>query len=139
MAILHDISWIIGIFVFIFLWYLASPSSYCYQVTDSSVDILLLRRIPIRRILIGDVEEVRILSWKETLPLPFFQPVSTYFSMGFAESWGNRLWGSKVFLRRKRGISRKFILSPKDPQAFIQLVEEKRRGLVDGRKQGTLS
>ncbi len=118
-----NFSVVAGIFAVFFLWYLASPFSHDYRLTDSSIEIVLFRQIPVRRISMRDIAEVRVVSWKETTP--FSQPLSMYF----AERWGNRLWGPMVLIRKKKGLSRRLIITPKDPQAFIRLIEERMKAL----------
>lgn len=112
---------IIGIGAILLLWTFVFPLIYDYRVTDSSVEILLFRFFPIRRVVIRDIAEVRLISWRETISsLPLY----------FAESWGNRLWHlwrqyPGVLIRKNKGLSKSLLLTPKDPQTFIHVVKER--------------
>lgn len=117
---------VVGMLAFLLLWFFGLPFIYDYRLVDSSVEILLFRLIPIRRILFRDIAEIRVVPWKELFSFPRSLPL--YFS----ESWGNRLWRPAVLIRKSRGLSRYIILTPKDTNAFIRFVEEQRRKLSEG-------
>jgi len=73
-----------------------------YQLGEKGVEVLIAGR-PVRRIRYGDIESVR---------------------RGYSfwnEHWSSRLdvWRTGVTIRRRSGLLRNFVITPDDPDAFL--------------------
>ena len=103
----------VAIFVILaqFVW----PRVVTYRITDSSVEVRLLGFIPQSSTKIEDILEIRKVSFSELLPWKNLESLS-WFRLG------NRLWGDGVLIKRRRGIFRKFIITPSEPEQFVQEV-----------------
>lgn len=101
-----------------------------YELGQQMLRIKLFGLLPVRRIKMEDIIEVKVISaWTETLP----------FSKGFecaflcAERWPSYVFKKNgVFIRNKAGISRYLILSPKDPEDFTSKIR-RYKAMVSGR------
>ena len=82
----------------------AAVGSISYRVTGDAVEVLLLGR-RVRRIALDDIEEV------------------SRRGAVIHESWsGLRFWNA-VTLRRRRGLFRHVIITPDDPDQFVERLE----------------
>ncbi len=95
---------------------------YNYRVTDDEIQIVLFGRIPLRRIPVRDIVEVRRVA--NTAINPISNPEVFY-----SERWGNRIWGNTVFIQKARGLSRRLLITPDDPDEFIRQVSRHRPGV----------
>jgi len=87
-----------------------------YKISDGILRVELFGRVPLRRVRLEDIQEARIIS-----PWPF----SEHFSIDtlFAEAWPSRVFIRKgVLIRKKRGLSRRLVLTPQDPTKFIDVI-----------------
>lgn len=94
------------------------PVLYDYEITAKDLRIKLLRRWPCRCLPLKDIMEIRKVSFRETLP---FRSIGVFF----AERWGNRLFQPIVLIRRERGFTKIWFLTPKEPDAFITDIKSK--------------
>ena len=103
-------------------WLYASQWIIRYQTTKEAVRIRLFGVIPLRRIKPDDIAEIRLISWTDTFPLSRnFQPEYLW-----AERWPSHIFQKQfVFIRKKTGLSRVMILSPRDPQQFVDMYSAK--------------
>jgi len=88
---------LMGGIVFLFL---AAFLTIRYRLTPEAVEVLILGR-PIRRVLLGDIEEVHR---RGAL---------------IHESWAGPKFWNAVTLRRRSGWFRNFVISPDDPDRFV--------------------
>jgi hypothetical protein len=93
---------------------------YSYDIKGGAIRILLFSAIPIIRIPISQVVEV-------TRP-----PTGEFWLNPFhALRFGNRLIGNAVLIRKKRGLIKSIIITPDNPDRFIdQCNSEKREAVV---------
>ena len=94
------------------------PLLYDYRVTVSELQVMLLGRWPCRRLSLKDVIEIRKVRFAETVP--FRSP-----AVFFAERWGNRLFKPTILIRRNRGITKMWFVTPKEPDTFIIDIKNK--------------
>jgi hypothetical protein len=88
----------------VLVMFCAAVGSIRYRVTGDAVEVLLLGR-RVRRIAFDDIEEV---SRRGAI---------------IHESWsGPRFWNA-VTLRRRRGLLRNVIITPDDPDRFVERLE----------------
>ena len=86
--------------VFIFL---ALVSTIAYRITGTAVEVLILGRV-VRRILLADIEDVHR---RGAL---------------IHENWSGPKFWNAVTIRRRSGLLRNFVLSPDDPDRFVERV-----------------
>ena len=85
-----------------------------YKITEDAVVISLGRVIRVARISLADLTDIRVVrswsDWKELILHPF------YLQMG------NRAFGRRggVLLCRSRGLFRRILISPDEPDEFVQ-------------------
>ena len=85
--------------------FLATVGTLDYRVTETAVEVLILGCVA-RRIRLGDIEEVHR---RGAL---------------LHEGWsGPRFWNSMT-LRRKSGLLRNFVISPDEPDRFVENLRE---------------
>ncbi len=84
---------------------------YNYQIRDTAIEIVLFGKIPIRRIPYNNIAEIRKLPFKVVLPLSI--------EMFSALSFGNRVWGTGVLVRKKKGMIKQILITPDNPDRFI--------------------
>ena len=89
-----------------------------YRITNSSIEVVLFGCIPISKTLFPDILEVRSVSFNELLPWKNLQSVGWY-------RLGNRVWGDGVLIRRRRGMVRRFVISPDEPRDFVNELNRK--------------
>ena len=109
---------IIVVVGFMIGWITLLPVLYDYKITTSELQIILLKRWPFRRLSLKDVVEIRKVGFMETVP---FRGLPVFFS----ERWGNRLFKPTVLIRRKRGVTKIWFVTPKEPDAFINDIKSK--------------
>ena len=98
--------------VFVFL---ALVSTIAYRITGTAVEVLILGRV-VRRILLADIEDVHR---RGAL---------------VHENWSGPKFWNAVTIRRRSGVLRNFVLSPDDPDRFVERVlEAARRTRADAR------
>jgi hypothetical protein len=87
-----------------------------YAVTSQALQIRVLGRITVRRIGLSDIREVRILHWWPPSMAVILETIA-------AETWPSQIFTKRgVLVRRKTGLSRRLVLSPKDPENFIKVL-----------------
>jgi hypothetical protein len=95
----------------VILLFLASVGTIAYRITDTSLEVRILGRT-IRRVRLSDIEEVHR---RGAL---------------VHENWSSLKFWNSVTIRRRSGWLRNFVISPDDPDGFVdRLVEAVRRSL----------
>lgn len=79
---------------------------YNYRITDSSVEVVLVGKIPIYKISLRDIDSVEEIGFKDTL--------TDFFAIRF----GNRLLGPGLRISLSKGIVRKVLITPDNPEKF---------------------
>ena len=94
----------------LFVGFLLLPLRYIYdyEIEGDRIAVKLFSAIPVMRIRINDILEIRGCSFRELL-MP-----------SFALRLGNRVWGKGVVIRKKRGLFRTVIMTPDNPAGFIE-------------------
>ena len=99
-----------------------------YQVTGTHLKIKLLGVFSVRNIRLDSIVEARTIDgWKDTLPF------SKEFRLPFliAERWPSYVFQMRgVFIRRRTGIVRYFILSPRNPEELVEQIALSREARV---------
>lgn len=111
------ISAAIAVAVFLIGYLYSLRYVFQYEVEKDALRIKLFGFIPVRRVRLDDVDEIALITWRETVPL------SKGFRFPFliAERWPSYVFQKRgVYLRKKTGVIRFLILSPKDPQGFVR-------------------
>jgi hypothetical protein len=70
---------------------------------------VLFSAIPVFRIPIAEVVQV-------TRP----SPRGLWLNPWYAFRFGNRIWGETVLIKRKRGLIKSIVITPDDPERFIE-------------------
>ena len=89
----------------VILLFLASVGTIAYRITDSSLDVRILGWA-IRRVRLSDIEEVHR---RGAL---------------IHENWSSLKFWNSVTIRRRTGLLRNFVISPDDPDRFVERLEE---------------
>jgi hypothetical protein len=85
--------------------FLATVSTIRYRITDTTLEVLILGMV-VRRILLGDIEEVHRRGCL------------------IHENWsGPKFWNS-VTIRRRAGFFKNLVISPDDPDRFVDRIRE---------------
>ena len=85
--------------------FLATVSTIRYRITESALEVLILGMV-VRRILLGDIEEVHRRGCL------------------IHENWsGPKFWNS-VTIRRRTGLFKNLVISPDDPERFVERIRE---------------
>ena len=93
------------------LFFLATVGTIAYRITDSALEVRILGRA-IRRIPLADIEEVHR---RGAL---------------IHENWSSLKFWNGVTIRRRSGLLRNFVISPDDPDGFVEQLQEKLRQYV---------
>jgi hypothetical protein len=89
---------------------------YNYRLTDTSIQVVVARVVPVMRIRYADIVEINELTWKQVLTFPLVQLLKFRFALSF----GNRIFGRAVHIQKRNGLIRSFVLSPDDVPAFLR-------------------
>ena len=90
------------------LFFLATVGTIAYRITDSALEVRILGRA-IRRIPLADIEEVHR---RGAL---------------VHENWSSLKFWNGVTIGRRSGLLRNFVISPDDPDGFVERLQEKLR------------
>src|SRR5881397_3558187 len=93
------------------LMFLTTVGTITYRITDTALEVRILGRV-IRRILLADIEEVHR---RGAL---------------VHENWSSLKFWNSVTIRRRSGLLRNFVISPDDPDGFVEQLQEKLRQYV---------
>jgi hypothetical protein len=93
-----------------------------YRIDDKAVQILFLGVVPVKRIVLKDIAEVKRLSPKEVYCDTF---VLSSPEMFFAQRWGNRFWGEGVLISKKARLFKIILLTPDDVGNFVDKLNER--------------
>jgi len=85
--------------------FLATVSTIAYRITEAAVEVLILGRV-VRRVPLRDIEEVHR---RGAL---------------FHESWSSLKFWNAVTIRRRGGLMRHVVISPEDPDRFVERLKE---------------
>ena len=90
---------------------------FVYRTTDKRLEVVLLGIIPLVRVPFEDIEEIRKGSPRDFLHAKEFNysPVNLR----------SRLFGQTVIVRRKKGILRAILITPRDVDGFVAAVQGK--------------
>lgn len=91
---------------------------YDYQISDIGIEIVLFGKFPIKHIPFNNIEEIRKLTFKETLP---FKSIEMFSALRF----GNRVWGQSLSIRQKKGIIKIVLITPGNTDGFLEEVQKK--------------
>ena len=84
-----------------------------YRVTPGTVDLVLLGAVPVARLPLAEIAEVREVSLGETM------------TPDLAGRWSNRFFGPDgraVLIVKKAGLMPRLVLTPDRPEAFVRTV-----------------
>jgi hypothetical protein len=90
---------------------------YSYDIKGGAIRILLFSVIPIIRIPISQVVQVTRPPTDQLWLNPFY-----------AFRFGNRLIGNAVLVKKKRGLIKSIIITPDDPDRFIDQCNREKHG-----------
>ena len=97
-------------------FHVVGPWILRYELAERELLIRLGRRGPVlRRIIYESILEVRIAS---------------FLDIAFAVQWLNRLAGSAVLLQLDRGWWRTIVISPSDPEHFVDALRRRIRPVL---------
>jgi hypothetical protein len=82
---------------------------YSYDIKNGAIRIVLFSVIPVARIPISGVVQVACAS-----------PRSLWLNPWYALRLGNRLFGAAILIKRRRGLIRSIVITPDDPDRFIE-------------------
>lgn len=88
---------------------------YSYDIRDGDIRIVLFRFVPLMKIRISNVQEI-----KERPPMELWKPT-------VALKFGNRLWGACVLICKKRGFIRRIVITPDNAHEFVERVRQAER------------
>ena|SRR5258705_8358523 len=89
----------------VLLTFLASVGTIAYRITDASLEVRILGRT-IRRVRLADIEEVHR---RGAL---------------LHENWSSLKFWNSVTIRRRSGLLKNFVISPDDPDGFVDRLQE---------------
>jgi hypothetical protein len=100
-----------------------------YEIGGGWLRVKLLGHTTLRRVRLADIQEVRVVSaWA---PRNMFSPHTV-----FAEAWPSFVFTRRaVLVVKTTGISRRLILSPRDPDSFVREIS---REISEGRDKSSL-
>ena len=103
-----------GVLVLIVISRVLWPLIIGYEITPQCLRVVLFRCLPVKRIAFSNIEDIQIMSFWKAI---FGRGVKSMFCQG----WCNRyLWGDAVVIRQRRGLIRDVVVTPKDPQTFVE-------------------
>jgi hypothetical protein len=114
---MNELTFIIVAVLWIILgFHYIGGKSMNYSLTHSGISIKQFGVILITRIPYEEILEVKLISmWKANLFIPLF-----------AIKLGYRLWGKgAVQIKKKRGIRKIIIITPENPEMYIQDLQSK--------------
>ena len=92
---------------------------YVHEVTEEAIRVRLFGLITLRKVLLKDIEAIEVV---RRLELP--DPTVLFH----AEQWPGKPFAKEGILVRKRtGVTRALLMSPDNPEDFVQLVNKFRR------------
>ena len=110
----------LGAALLILGWLYVLRYVFQYEIGEGWLRVKLLGHITLRRVRLADIQEVRLVSsWA---PRNMFSPRTL-----FAEAWPSFVFTRRVVLVvTTTGISRRLVLSPRDPDSFVREISEGR-------------
>jgi hypothetical protein len=89
-----------------------------YSLENDTIRVQLFGTITLRKIRIAEIDEAAMVDWKQMMPFSSsFKP-----SLLFSERWGGYEIGRGIALKKHSGVIRTIIISPKDPEKFVELI-----------------
>jgi hypothetical protein len=111
--------WLVPVLFFpsaLVVLHVVGPWLFVYELAENEFLIRLSRRGPVlRRVAYESILEVRVAS---------------FIDIVFATKWLNRLVGSAVLLQLDRGWWRMLVISPADPERFIEVLRRRMRPVL---------
>jgi len=117
---------IVAVFLFLFLIVLPIFGLYLHfmnlifkhEMTKDAIRIQFMGFIPIRKVALKDIESIEVVNLQE-LPDPTV--------LFYAEKWpGKASEKEGILIKKRTGISRVLIMTPKKPREFVQAVNKLR-------------
>jgi hypothetical protein len=90
-----------------FLFHISGEYLYTYRVSNTGVEFLLFKRVPIARIRFANITAATVVSRGESLKKGLHLNVINRFSRQF------------VLLKRRGGVFPAILLSPREPEQFV--------------------
>ncbi len=87
------------------LTFLVTVGTISYRITDTTLEVRILGRV-VRRLTLADIEDVHR---RGAL---------------IHENWSSLKFWNSVTIRRRSGLFRNFVISPDDPDAFVERLQE---------------
>jgi hypothetical protein len=91
-----------------------------YRLTETSIQFVMFRVVPVMRIRYADIAEIREVSWRQILIVQLRELLRLRFPLGL----GNRVIGRAVQVQKRRGVFRAIFITPDDVPAFLQQVRQ---------------
>ncbi len=105
-----------AILLLLFIGQFALRFIYSYDVEGGTIRIILFSAIPVARIPISDVVQVTRAS-----------PRGLWLNPWYALRLGNRIFGHAVLIKRRDGWIKSIVITPDDPDQFIDEFNRARR------------
>lgn len=95
-----------------------------YELENNSLKIRICGLITVRKIDLGQIEEIALVDWRQMTPFSrSFEP-----KLLFSERWGGYRVGHGVVLKKRSGIMRTIIISPKEPEKLVEAINSAKSG-----------
>jgi hypothetical protein len=93
-----------------------------FSIEGDKVIVSLFGVVPVRRVLIADIEKAEVISWKNLLP--GYALKREYL---FGERWPGYVTGRGLAIKKRTGLSRFIVITPEDPERMLHVINEERR------------
>jgi hypothetical protein len=91
-----------------------------YSWENDVLRIKLFGVLTVRKFSISDIDGATLVDWKQMIPFTnSFNP-----RLLFSERWGGYRIGRGIAIRKKAGMIRTVIISPKEPEKLVELINE---------------
>ena len=96
---------------------LVGPHLGKYRITDNSIEYTLFGRIHVWKSSFDDISDIQIISFARLWVTPSLRLM-------------NQSFAQYVLVRKRRGIFRAVVITPDNPEEFINIVQQKLRHAV---------
>jgi hypothetical protein len=83
-----------------------------YRVIDDSIELVMFGKLRVWRCSFEDISEIQLISFARSFIIPALHLM-------------NRPFGQYVLLRRRRGVFRAVLITPDQPEEFVEIVRRK--------------
>jgi hypothetical protein len=105
-----------------------SALSYIFKYSiDAGVLRIRMFGLTVRKIQLSNIKKIQLINCRDTVP--FSKSFQSNFLL--AQRWGGYK-AKEIALEMRRGIFKKLIISPSDPDAFVRLLDAERGNLLSG-------